>query len=165
MNTCKIQQDILKLLFRKPEDVIHCDLRDGSAAAVGTNIAVYVIPKDEYFLNVNSADCIAIRNCIEERYRWGYKLSEYVRDDEVKYTTRLQSGKTKEKHIKVAIFKSENSYTVIDKKYLIYFADGGANFYINESSRSTPVMVYDDYYNLLAAICPINVHIEEFENE
>ena len=164
MNTCKIQQDILKLLFRKPEDVIYHPMRDGSGTAVGTKFAFFVIPKDEFFLNVG---CIkstsAIIECLDRRYNRDYKLTEFVRYDEVKSTTRTTKNVIKERMHKVGIFKSDRSYIVIDKKYLEYFKNETIQLYIDESSRWSPALVYDDYYNSIAVIFGINVRIKEFE--
>lgn len=166
MNTCKIQQDILKLLFSKPESIIYHPLRDRSGTAVGTEYAFFVIPTDEFFLNVGFIkSSSAIIECLDRRYNRDYKLAEFVRYDEVKYHTRTSSGALREKRVKCAIFKNEYGYAVIDKKYVEYLKDSDSNFYIDNSSRYSPVLVYDDYYNPLAAIFPIIVHIEEFEKK
>ena len=164
MNTLKIQQDILKLLFQKPEEVIYHPMRDRSGVAVGTKYAFFVIPTDEFFLNegfIKSSS--AIIDCIDRRYNRDYEFAEFVRYDEVKYNVRISSRVLKEKKRKCFIIKNDHGYAVIDKKYAAYFKDEDCNFYIDCSSRLNPVMVYDDYYNLLAVIFPINVHIEEFE--
>lgn len=164
MNTLKIQQDILKLLFHKPEKVIYHPLRDRSGTAVGTKFAFFVIPTDEFFLNVGFIKSTsAIIECLDRRYNRDYKLSEFVRYDELKSTTRTAENVIKERLYKVAIFKSENSYIAIDKKYISYFKVDTMNLYIDELSRCSPALVYDDYYNPLAVIFGINVRIKEFE--
>lgn len=164
MNNLKIQQDILKLLFSKPESVIYHPLRDGSGTAVGTKYAFFVIPKDEFFLNVGFIKSTsAIIECLDRRYNRDYKLAEFVRYDELKSTTRTAKNVIKERVHKVGIFKSEKSYIAIDKKYLSYFKDDTLSLYIDESSRWSPALVYDDYYNPLAVIFGINVRIKEFE--
>lgn len=159
MNTLKIQQDILKLLFQNPESVIYHPLRDRSGTAVGTKYAFFVIPTDEFFLNVGFIkSSSAIIDCIDRRYNRDYHIAEFVRYDEVKYNVRISSKVLKEKRVKCAIFKNDYGYAVIDKKYAAYLKDSDSNFFIDGSSRYTPVMVYDDYYNLLAVIFPINVY-------
>lgn len=164
MNNLKIQQDVLKLLFQKPESVIYHPLRDGSGIAIGTKYAFFVIPTDEFFLNLGFIkSSSAIIECLDRRYNCDYKLSEFVRYDELKSTTRTSKNVIKEKMHKVGIFKSEKGYIVIDKKYLSYFKEDTINLYIDESSRWSPAIVYDDYYNPIAVIFGINVRIEEFE--
>lgn len=164
MNNLKIQQDILKLLFSKPDEVIYHPLRDRSGIAIGTKYAFFVIPTDEFFLNVGFIKSTsAIIDCLDRRYNRDYKLAEFVRYDEVGSTTRTTKNVIKERMHKVGIFKSEKSYFVIDRKYLSYFKGDTLSVYIDESSRCSPAIVYDDYYNPLAVIFGINVRIEEFE--
>ena len=164
MNTLKIQQDILKLLFQKPEDVIYHPLRDGSGMAVGTKYAFFVIPTDEFFLNVGFIKSTsAIIDCLDRRYNRDYKLADFVRYDEVIFRHVTRKDEIKEVKHKVSIFKSEHSYYVIDKKYLTYFKDDTIQLYIDELSRNSPALIYDDYYNPLAVIFGMNVHLKEFE--
>lgn len=163
MNTLKIQQDILKLLFQNPESVIYHPMRDRSGTAIGTKYACFVIPTDEFYLNESFIKSTsAILDCFDRRYKRDYHIAEFVRYDEAIYHTRTSSGALREKRVKVAMFKNEYGYTVIQKKYAAYFKDGDGNFYIDSSSRYSPVLVYDDYYNPLAVIFPvISVNIEE----
>lgn len=146
MNVLKIQQDILKLLFQKNDVVIFHHLRDGSGTAVGTKNAIFVIPTDEFFLNLSGAH---ESNAIERFIDYGFFEKNYKRAE----PSYQILNKEKYSTIQVVLVDYDGDKCAIDKKYYKYFGKDD-NFYI--AGRKEPIIVYDmDNLEMKAFIFPV----------
>lgn len=155
MKELMIQKDFLSLLFKKDNRVMFFPFADGSGTMIADGYGIFLIQKDNYFLNFGFREPSPMIDDIIQ----GVTRKNYLR---ARYVCSVPYGKDGKKTGRV-FATEEGSYAVIDNKYYRYFtADDMGMVYV--ASRKDGIIVYDiDNFEVKAYICPVNIVLEEFE--
>lgn len=79
MKELMIQKDFLSLLFKGDNKLSFYPMANGSGIAIADDYAIFVIPKENYFLNFGErAPAPALDNIIESFERKEYVHAKYV---------------------------------------------------------------------------------------